>query len=119
MNSSRMKNELNQICKQAHAAKVRLKQKILSLPDSAEGVTMLSQNCCTVPFSLIGSGKSWGPSYWLTKGTKNELISMIDSNRSIDTIITSIEAVLTTGKLNSGSRLPLNVLTALKEAWEG
>ena len=114
-----MKNEFNKLCEQARAAKERLKQKILSLPDSAEGVTMLSKNCCTVPFSFMSSGKSWSPSYWLTKETKNELISMIDSNRSIDTVITSIEAVLASGKLKDGSKLNPNVLTALKEAWEG
>jgi hypothetical protein len=112
-----MKNEFNQLCEQARAAKARLRQRILSLPDSAEGVTMLSKSCCTVPFSLMGH-KNWSPNYWLTKEIKNELVSMIDSNRNIDSTITSIETVLASGKLKDGSILPTNVLTALKEAWE-
>jgi hypothetical protein len=114
-----MKNEFSEICKQVLTAKERLKQVILSLPDSAEGVTMLSTNCCTVPFSLMSSCKSWSPSYWLTKDIKEELIAVIDSNRDLTHTVSAIEVVLTTGHLKDGMHIPSNVLTALKEAWEG
>lgn len=115
-----MKKNFQDIAEQAALARDRLKAAIKELPDSADGVKMLGTNCCTVSSSLIAKhGFNLSPRYWLTKETKTQLLDLIDSSRSIETLVKAIEAVLTTGKLKDGSTIPQNVLVALKAAWGG
>ena len=115
-----MKKNFQFIAEQAGLARERLKKAIQELPDSADGVKMLGKNCCTVSSSLVTQhGSNLSPRYWLTHETKNQLIALIDSNRSVESTVNAIEAVLTTGKLKDGSKIPPNVLDALKKAWEG
>ena len=116
-----MKTRFEQMSKEMAAARDRLRETIQNLPDSAEGVTMLGSNCCSVPFSLIASrGFNLFPLYWLTKDTKAQLLALIDSNKSADSIMASIDSILKTGKLKGtpATTIPPNVLAALKAAWE-
>lgn len=115
-----MKQEFREINLRIYLAKRRLREAIHKLPEAADGVTMLGKNCCSVPFSLIGKLRSnLSPNFWLTHETKNQLLEMIKSNRSLENLITNIETILDTGKLRDGGHIPNNVLTALKQAWEG
>ena len=115
-----MKSDFEGIALQAAQARDRLKNAIKALPDSADGVKMLAPKCCVVSSSLIAKhGFNLSPRYWLTHETKTQLITLIDSNRSVESTVNAIEAVLTTGKLKDGSTIPPNVLVALKAAWEG
>jgi hypothetical protein len=99
---------------------VRLKTAIRTLPDSAEGVTKLSNNCCTVSFSQLSVGKyghtMLNPSYWLTRETKDQLIKMVDTSKDIGK---DIKEILEKGHLKDYTKIPPNVLAALKTAWEG
>jgi hypothetical protein len=115
-----MKKDFQDIAEQAALARRRLKNAINSLPDSADGVKMLAPNCCTVSSSMIAQhGFNLSPRYWLTHETKTQLIALIDSNGTVESTVNAVEAVLTTGKLKDGSKIPPNVLEALKAAWEG
>ena len=114
-----MKKSFQAITEETTKARDRLKKAIRELPDSADGVKMLGRNCCTVSSSLIAQHENnLSPRYWLTRDTKTQLIALIDSNRATESTINAIEAILTTGKLKDGSKIPPNVLTALKKAWE-
>jgi hypothetical protein len=69
---------------------------------------------------MIGKhGGNLSPRYWLTRELKTQLIDLVESSRGIDSLITNIETVLNAGKLKDGSKVPPNVLDALKKAWEG
>lgn len=115
-----MKKQFQQVATQTEAARERLKQAIKALPDSADGVKMLAPNCCTVSISQVAQhGFNMSPRYWLTQETKTQLIALVDSSRTIESMVNAIEAVLITGKLKDGSKIPPNVLQALKGAWEG
>jgi hypothetical protein len=115
-----MKKQIQDIASQYQQARARLIEAIRNLPDSADGVKMLGKNCCTVSMSLIAQhGFNWSPCYWLTRETKAELIELVEKNRSIESLITAIEAVLATRKLKDGTKLPPNVVEALRKAWEG
>lgn len=115
-----MKKQLTDIAAQYEQARLRLKGAISKLPDSAEGVKMLGHGCASVPLSLIGQhGFNLSPCYWLTRETKAQLIELVDKNRSIEALITAIEGVLVTGKLRDGTKLPPNIVGALKTAWKG
>jgi hypothetical protein len=115
-----MKKQFQDITNQVSEAKARLVQAIRDLPDSAGGVKMLTPNCCTVSSSQIAQhGFNLSPRYWLTHETKTQLIALVDSSRTIESTVNAVEAVLTTGKLKDGSKIPPNVLEALKKAWEG
>ena len=115
-----MKKNFQFIAEQATLARERLKKAIQELPDSADGVKMLGKHCCTVSFSLVAQhGGNLSPGYWLARETKTQLITLIDSNRSVESTVNAIEAVLALGKLKDGSKIPPNVLNALKKAWEG
>jgi len=115
-----MKKEIQGIAAHYLAARVRLLKVIESLPDSADGVKMLGKNCCTVSMSLVGQhGFNLSPRYWLTRETKTQLKELVEKNRSIESLITAIEAVLATGKLKDGTKIPPNVIEALRKGWEG
>jgi hypothetical protein len=114
-----MKRELTNIASEFEQARLRLVEVIKNLPDSAEGVQMLGKNCCTVSTSLIAQhGSNWSPRFWLTKDTKTQLTDLVDKSRGVESLITSIETVLTTGKLKDGTKLPPNVIEALRKGWE-
>jgi hypothetical protein len=107
------------IASEFEQARLRLVEVIKSLPDSADGVQMLGRNCGTVPISLVAQhGFNLSPRYWLTRETKTQLTALVDKSRGMESLITSIETILATGKLKDGTKLPSNVLEALKKAWE-
>lgn len=126
-----MKREINALQTQITAAKERLKALIRGLPDEAEGVQSYVspsseklvarlKNCCTVPFSVIGKNKGiLSPAYYLSHESKRALLETIESNRSLETLISTMESVIETGHLKDGTKIAPNVLKALKEAWEG
>jgi hypothetical protein len=108
------------IASEFEQARLRLVQVINALPDSADGVRMLGKNCCTVSMNLVGQhGFNLSPRYWLTQETKTQLVELVNGNRGIESLITSIEAVLATRKLKDGTKLPPNVIEALRKGWEG
>lgn len=114
-----MKKAFQKIVDETQAAKNRLKEAIRTLPESAEGVRLLSTNCGVVPFSLTAShGARLDPKYWLTRETKTELLSVVDSKRTVETLVSALQEIISTGKMPSGSAVPPNVITSLKEAWE-
>lgn len=115
-----LKDYYNIAATQVFLSKERIKAAIRTLPDSAEGVTKLSNNCCTVSFSQLTVGK-YGhtvldPSYWLTRETKDQLIKMVDTSKDIGK---DIKEILEKGHLKDYTKIPPNVLAALKTAWEG
>jgi len=117
-----MKQQFQQMSIEMAQARARLKELISSLPDSAEGVTPLGSNCCSVPFSLLAKhGGNLSARYWLTKESKDALFSILNSNKSADSMMKTIEDVLATGVIKQPAgtlTLPPNVIKALKEAWE-
>ena len=118
-----MKKNFQELEAQTSLARERLKNAIRALPDSADGVKMLGTNCGTVSFSHIAShGGNLSAHYYLTRETKKVLLNLIDSNRTVESLVTAIETVLTTGKLKCTGYTEIiapNVLEALKAAWEG
>lgn len=118
-----MKKNFQELETQTSLARERLKNAIRALPDSADGVKMLGPNCGTVPFSLIAKhGFNLSAHYYLTHETKKVLINLIDSNRTIESLVKAVEAVLSTGKVKCTGyteTIAPNVLEALKKAWEG
>jgi hypothetical protein len=118
-----MKKEFQAIVDHAVVAKERLKEAIRNLPDSEEGVKMLSPNCGIVSFSLIGKHNgNLSAGYWLAHETKKMLLKIIDSNRSMETTIATIEDILSTGRIRYNTyseTLTPNILKHLKSVWEG
>lgn len=118
-----MKKEFQAIVDQAVIAKERLKEAIRNLPDSHDGVQMLSHNCGTVSLSTIAKHEgNLSARYWLSHETKNMLLKIIDSNRSMETTIATIEDILSTGRIRYhtySETLAPNILNHLKTAWEG
>jgi hypothetical protein len=118
-----MKKDFQDIAEQAALARRRLKNAITALPDSADGVKMLGKNCGSVPFSMIAKHRgNLSAHYYLTHETKRVLLELVDSNRTEDSLVNAIEAVLSTGKLKCigyTETIAPNVLEALKAAWEG
>ena len=118
-----MKKNFEDIEAQTSVARERLKDAIRKLPDSATGVKMLAPNCGTVSFSEIAKhGFNLSPHYYLSRETKKVLLNLIDSNRTITSLVKAVEAVLSTGKLKCAGYTEIiapNVLEALKEAWNG
>jgi hypothetical protein len=118
-----MKKNFQAIADQTALARDRLKNAIRALPDSADGVRMLAPNCGVVSSSLIARhGFNLSAHYYLTHETKRVLLGLIDSNRTVDSLVNAIEAVLTTGKVKCigyTETIAPNVLEALKKAWEG
>ena len=100
----------------------KLKALIQSLPESADGITMLeSSRCCSVPLSVIREhGFNWSPRYWLGAETKAALISLVDECDSLNSISRNIERIIKTGKVGCGKQyaVPPNIIEALKQAWE-
>lgn len=115
-----LKDDYNAAATQVLIAKEKLKAAIRALPDSAEGVTKLSNNCCTVSFSQLSVGKQghtlWSPNYWLTHETKDQLIKLVDTSKDIKK---ALEEIFEKGHLKDYTKIPPNVLAALKVAWEG
>jgi len=118
-----MKKHFQELEDQTSLARERLKNAIRALPDSADGVKMLGKNCGSVPSSMIAShGFNLSPHYYLTLETKRVLLNLIDSNRTVMSLINAVETVLNTGKLKCSGyteTIAPNVLEALKKAWEG
>jgi hypothetical protein len=115
-----MKRHLTDIASEFEQARLRLIEAIKDLPDSAEGAKILGKNCCSVPLSLIGQqGFNLSPRYWLTRETKTQLTELVENSRGVESLITSMEAILATRKLKDGTRIPFNVVEALRKAWEG
>lgn len=115
-----MKQDFINISDHYEQARNRLITTIQGFPEAADNVKMLGPNCCSVPLSMIGKhGGNLSPRYWLTRELKTQLITLVKDSRGIDSLITNVETVLSTGKLREGSKVPPNVLTALKKAWEG
>ncbi|MBE3145473.1 MAG: hypothetical protein IMZ61_16350, partial [Planctomycetes bacterium] len=106
-----MKRQLTSIASEIRQARLRLKKVIDSLPDSADGIKMLGSNYAMVPLSTIAQhGFNLSPRYYLTRETKTQLKELVDTNRNIETLITSIEAILATRKLKDGTKLPPNII---------
>jgi hypothetical protein len=118
-----MKKEFQDIVDHAVIAKERLKEAIRNLPDSHDGVQMLSPNCGIVSLSTIAKHKgNLSAGYWLSHETKRMLLKIIDSNRSMETTIDTIEGILSTGKIRYqtySETLAPNILKHLKTVWEG
>lgn len=114
-----MKKTIQSIAAQYEEARARLLEAISNLPDSAEGVTMLGRGCASVPFSLIAQTGNLSARYWITRETKAELTRLVENSKGIESLVKAIEAVLITGKLKDGTKMPPNVIEALKKAWEG
>jgi hypothetical protein len=118
-----MKKNFEDIAAQTSLARDRLKNAIRALPDSADSVKMLGKNCGIVSFSHIAKhGFNLSANYYLSRETKKVLLKLIDSNRTVDSLVNAIETVLTTGKLKCigyTETIAPNVLEALKAAWEG
>ena len=104
-------------------ARSRLKEMIRQLPDSPEGVRRLGPRCVVVPFSLIGKhGFNLSAGYWITAETKEALVSLVDGNRSLESLTKAMEEVIETGRLKTWrftETIPPNVIAALKQSWEG
>lgn len=114
-----MKKVIQSITAQYGEARARLLEAISKLPDSAEGVTMLGRGCASVPFSLIGKTGNLSARYWITREVKAELTRLVERNVKVESLVKAVDAVLTTGKLKDGTKVPPNVIEALKKAWEG
>jgi hypothetical protein len=118
-----MKTKFQDIAVETSLARDRLKNAIRALPDSADGVKMLGKNCGTVSLStMLRNGFNMSAHYYLSHETKKVLLELVDSNRTVESLVNAIEAVLTTGKLKCGGyteTIAPNVLEALKKAWEG
>lgn len=114
-----MKKTIQSLAAQYEEARARLLEAISKLPDSAEGVTMLGRGCASVPFSLIAQTGNFSARYWLTREAKAELTRLVESNVKVESLVKAIDKVLTTGKLKDGTKVPPNVIEALKKAWEG
>ena len=114
-----MRKAFQKIVDETQAARDRLKAAIKALPESAEGVRLLSKNCGVVPFSLIAShGLRLDPKYWLARETKAELLQLVDSKRTTETLVGTLQEIVNTGRLPNGTQIPPNIIIALKEAWE-
>jgi hypothetical protein len=114
-----MKKQIESIAAQYQQARLRLVEAIKKLPDSAEGVKMLGPGCASVPFSLIAKANNFSPRYWLTRETKAELTKLVENNISIESLVRIVDTVITTGELKDRTKLPPNVIEALRKAWEG
>lgn len=112
-----MKTQINELRKQTMEARERLIQTINSLPEADDGVTMISRNCCVVPFSLIGRNGILSPSYYMSIESKKALIAAIVVTRNLDTMVKTIDDVLETGSIK-GIKISANILMALQKAWE-
>ena len=103
---------------EAHVQEVRqtLIDKVRDLPEAANGVKKLSNNCATVNFSTIMEhGGILSPRYYLTKDVKENLISRLQHGNT-DQIRKLIESILESGKFEQQT-LPPNFLAALGKVW--
>ena len=116
-----MKSTIQKLAVEETEVRERFKALIKSLPESAEGVTMLGSNCCSVPMSLIREhGFNWSPRYWLCAEAMKALTDMVDMCSSMESLYKNIERVIKEGKVGCGKQyaVPPNIITALKEIWE-
>ena len=120
MRDNKMKKELRLAEAQYRLAKLRLRKIIEALPDTAEGVKKINENCALVPFSVTKTpGSLLCPRYYLTGATKRELMKILSANKSPEATRKTIEGILATGHLPDYTKIPPNFLKALKQAWEG
>jgi hypothetical protein len=117
-----MKRDFQKLKEQVDSACSRLKQAILDLPDSEEGVKMLSKNCFTVSLSTIAKhGGNLSPQYYLSLETKKCLIEAIESRQNPESIINFINEALSNKQFtHKGNRITISprVAEKLKQVWE-
>ena len=72
-------NSIQDIITQSQKIKKELIRLLLTLPNAANGTTLLSKNCAIVSLSTIHANGVLSPNYYLTRHTKTLLIKKVKS----------------------------------------
>jgi hypothetical protein len=107
-------NSIQEIITQSQKIKKELIRLLLTLPNAANGTTLLSKNCATVSLSTIHANAGvLSPNYYLTRHTKTLLIKKVKS-WDLSRIPDRLNQIINEGHIDE-TPVPTEFRKALKE----
>jgi hypothetical protein len=111
-----MKAQIKACISKANKLKDRVKELIHDLPDAHPAATVLGTRCCTMHLKDLGSGNILSPRYYLTAGTKQALLALVD-NVPLENLDACITKIINRKQLPDGEKISPEFAKELQELW--
>jgi hypothetical protein len=112
-----MKAQIKACVSKANELKDRIKELIHDLPDAHPAATVLGPGCCTIRLKDLGSGNILSPRYYLTAGTKQALLALVDSV-PLENLDACITRIISRKQLPDGEKISPEFASELQELWQ-